>query len=80
MPCGPILSLADLVQHPQVAAAQTDPGTGAPASGRYHAIAPPFRLTGSPSRPSGPAPGLGAHTEEVLREFGLSAEEITRLI
>ena len=80
VPCGPILSLADLVQHPQVAAAQTILELEHPQAGRYHAIAPPFRLTGSPSRPSGPAPGLGAHTEEVLREFGLSAEEITRLI
>lgn len=76
VPCGPILSMADLVGHPQVAASQTLVELEHPEAGRYHVVAPPFRLTQSPSHPSGPAPGLGAHTAEVLREFGCSPADI----
>jgi len=43
-------------------------------------LAAPFRLTGAAPRPAGPAPGLGEHTEEVLRETGFSAAEIAELM
>lgn len=79
VPCGPILSMADLVRHPQVAASHTIVELEHPEAGRYHAVAAPFRLTGSPSQPCGPAPCLGQHTAEVLREFGCSPAEIDRL-
>jgi crotonobetainyl-CoA:carnitine CoA-transferase CaiB-like acyl-CoA transferase len=76
VPCGPILSMADLIKHPQVAASQTIIELEHPKAGRYHAVAAPFRLTASPARPAGPAPDLGAHTVEVLREFGVPSEDI----
>ena len=40
----------------------------------------PWRFSGTPLRVSCPAPTLGQHTEEVLREvLGLSGAEIDRL-
>jgi formyl-CoA transferase len=39
-------------------------------------LAAPFQLRSTRPRPAGKAPGLGEHTDEVLREAGLSAAEI----
>jgi crotonobetainyl-CoA:carnitine CoA-transferase CaiB-like acyl-CoA transferase len=39
----------------------------------------PFGLDGVDKTPPGPAPGLGQHGEEVLREAGFDTAEICRL-
>lgn len=39
-------------------------------------VAPPYQFDEQPTRPRGPAPEVGQHTEEVLLESGLSWEEI----
>ena len=43
-------------------------------------VASPLHLDGAPHRPPGPAPALGQHSAELLREAGLSEAEIQRLI
>ena len=47
-----------------------------PSAGPFETIAPPFKL--SATAPSGdrPAPALGEHSEQVLREAGLADDEI----
>lgn len=42
----------------------------------FQLVAPPYQFDEQPSRPRGPAPEVGQHTEEVLLEIGLSREEI----
>jgi crotonobetainyl-CoA:carnitine CoA-transferase CaiB-like acyl-CoA transferase len=51
-----------------------------PAHGPERQIRNPTRLSRTPLRTAGPAPQLGAHTEEVLGEvLGIHADEILRL-
>jgi formyl-CoA transferase len=42
-------------------------------------FASPFQLTGEPQKTPVAAPEVGAHSEEVLAEFGLSAEQVHEL-
>ena len=42
----------------------------------FQLVAPPYQFDEEPTRPCGPAPEVGQHTEEVLLERGLSWEEI----
>jgi crotonobetainyl-CoA:carnitine CoA-transferase CaiB-like acyl-CoA transferase len=50
------------------------------AIGAMHVMAPPFRLSGTPSVQDRPGPLLGADNDHVFGELlGLSAEERQRL-
>jgi len=78
VPCAPILTIGDLLQHPQVKHNQTIIPIQHPRVGTYYGVATPFRLNRSPPRVSLSAPDLGEHTEEVLREFGFDESDIKR--
>jgi Na+-translocating ferredoxin:NAD+ oxidoreductase RnfC subunit len=42
-------------------------------------LAAPFQVGGVTPRKAGPGPGLGEHTDEILRQAGFAAEEIAEL-
>ncbi len=74
---GYINRVADAVNDPQAEAAGAIRATANAAMPR--AITNPIRLDFAEQRPAGPAPALGQHTDEVLRESGMTDAEIAAL-
>jgi formyl-CoA transferase len=74
LPFAPISRAEDLVEDEQAAAA----GIIVPTTHTEmpHTLATPFSLSDVPLPPPGPGPSLGAHSDEILCEAGLSPEEI----
>lgn len=50
-----------------------------PGAGEVTVYGSPWRLSGTPVGPQGPAPRLGEHTREVLASLGLTEDEIEEL-
>ena len=80
VPCGPVYSIADIVEDPQYQAREVwetvelEPGDTV----KIPAILP--KLSATPGRTEWTGPKLGAHNQEVYGELlGMSGDEITRL-
>jgi crotonobetainyl-CoA:carnitine CoA-transferase CaiB-like acyl-CoA transferase len=78
IPAGPVPSVDDIIndpaQHRGVLSEHDHP-----AAGRYRQITPPARFDRSPASVRRHAPLVGEDTLEVLREIGLSEDEIGQL-
>ncbi len=79
VPCAPVLHRRDLAAHPQIQASGILVETQHPDAGRVRQARPAIRFEGTPSSIRRGAPRLGQHTDEVLREAGLSEAEIGEL-
>jgi crotonobetainyl-CoA:carnitine CoA-transferase CaiB-like acyl-CoA transferase len=76
----PVLAISELFSDPQLAHRAMWPTVTHGAIGAMHVMAPPFRLSGTPSVQDRPGPLLGADNDHVFGELlGLSAEERQRL-
>ena len=64
---------------PQIAHNKTVIDVEHPSAGKVEMLALPINFHGTPARYVRPAPRLGEHSVEILREFGFSQEEIDRL-
>ena len=77
---GAINTIDAVVAHPQVAARGGLVESTHPVAGTIRMTAPPVRLSETPGDVRAPAPLLGEHTDQVLRErLGLTDKEIARL-
>jgi crotonobetainyl-CoA:carnitine CoA-transferase CaiB-like acyl-CoA transferase len=80
VPVGAINTIDRVVEHPQVVARGALVDCEHPVAGKVRVVGPPARLSETPADVRLPAPLLGEHTDQVLRErLGLGDEEIERL-
>jgi len=81
VPTGPIYSIDQMFDDPQVkhlglaVPVPTDSQDGRPLT----VVAQPFTMSRTSSKMVAPPPDVGEHNDEVLKEFGYSAQEIEKL-
>lgn len=79
VPCGPINTYADVMEDPHILARDLVVDTDHPTLGRIKTLGTPVKLSNTPLTPGRPAPMLGQHTDEVLREIGLTTQDIAKV-
>ena len=79
IPCGPVLDLAQVFADPQVLAREMLVELPHPQRGTIQTTGIPVKLSDTPGEIERRPPLHGEHTEEVLRDAGLSAEDIATL-
>jgi crotonobetainyl-CoA:carnitine CoA-transferase CaiB-like acyl-CoA transferase len=80
IPVGSINTIDRVVTHPQVAARRALVEATHPVAGVVRSVAPPVRLSDTPGAVRMPAPLLGQHTEQILRDqLGMPHDQIQRL-
>lgn len=79
VPCGPIHDMAEAFAHPQIQAREMSVEVEHPVAGKMQVLGFPPKLSETRTGVRAPAPLLGQHTDEILREAGKSAAEIQRL-
>ncbi len=77
--CGEIKTHLQVIDDPQVRHRGIITSYEHPRAGTVKVIGPAVRLSATPPAIDRPAPVIGQHSEEILREFGISDEAITAL-
>jgi crotonobetainyl-CoA:carnitine CoA-transferase CaiB-like acyl-CoA transferase len=80
IPCGPILSVAEALAHPQARARGMVQSVAHPTLGELPTLGVPVRLSETPGEVALPPPLLGQQGREILQEAGMPEDEIERLI
>jgi crotonobetainyl-CoA:carnitine CoA-transferase CaiB-like acyl-CoA transferase len=80
VPVGPVHTMGEALEHPQTLARGMVVEVVHPQAGRTKALGCPIHFSRTPTRITRPAPMLGEHTRELLREYGYDDAEIDALI
>lgn len=75
----PFMDYRTLFAHPQVQELNIVREIDHPSAGTFKTIGPVWRFSDTAAKVQSPPPTLGQHSEEILKELGLSREEIRRL-
>jgi crotonobetainyl-CoA:carnitine CoA-transferase CaiB-like acyl-CoA transferase len=79
VPCAPINSIAQLLDHPHTQASAIIVEYEHQIAGRLKGVGHPVLIAGTERHAGLPPPMLGQHTDDVLSEIGLSSESIDEL-
>ena len=80
IPCAPINTVDRVLKDPQIKARDMIVEVDHPVAGKMHVPGVPIKMYKTPGSVDSPAPLLGQHTEEILKELlGMSKEEVDAL-
>jgi crotonobetainyl-CoA:carnitine CoA-transferase CaiB-like acyl-CoA transferase len=79
VPCGPIYSIDQVFADPQVKHLGIAQSVKKKDKSTLTLVGQPFLMSRTKSRIAAPPPGMGQHTNEVLKEFGFNKKEIAAL-
>ena len=78
VPCGPVLSMKEIAEDESLRKCGTIVEVDQPGRGKFLTIGCPPKFSSYTPQVK-PAPALGEHTDEVLKEIGYTPEEIASL-
>src|SRR5216684_1549708 len=79
IPCGPILSMKELIEDPSLRATGTVVEVDHPERGKYFSVGNPIKMSDSPTEVTR-SPLLGEHTDEILRQvLGFTDRQVAEI-
>ncbi|MBV9348345.1 MAG: CoA transferase [Pseudolabrys sp.] len=79
VPCGPIYNVGEMFADPQVKHLGIAKESARADGSRLGLVGQPFTLSRTPSQIAARPPDMGEHTDDILKEFGFSGDEIKAL-
>jgi crotonobetainyl-CoA:carnitine CoA-transferase CaiB-like acyl-CoA transferase len=80
IPCGPVRTVGEFLDDPQLQARDMIGTVHHPTAGALRLVGSPIKLSGATSRGDRPPPTLGEHTESILvKDLGYTAEQVEDL-
>jgi crotonobetainyl-CoA:carnitine CoA-transferase CaiB-like acyl-CoA transferase len=79
VPCAAVRPIEDMFDHPQVLAEELVTTLDHPVVGRYRTMTKPISFSETPGPTPTAAPTFGQHGDEILAEYGYSADELAAL-